>query len=112
MSYLLKLHGTVVVAGHHDAQKGLARCVFHSEKEIEVEFDFEAGPCRWAGRLARDGDFFCVDELPTLTPDNVSPIQLEARLFRNAFNEREWLLHGLWREDGLDYVFVADLEVE
>ena len=40
----------------------------------------------------------------------MSPIFLRARLFRNAFNEREWLLHGLWKEEGLDHVFDADLE--
>ena len=52
--------------------------------------------------LNRAGDFFCANQLPTLTPDTVPPIALKARLFRNAFNEREWLLHGLWEEEGLD----------
>jgi hypothetical protein len=33
-------------------------------------------------------------------------------LFRNAFDERLWLLHGLWEEEGLDHVFDADLEAE
>jgi len=112
MSYLLKLRGTVVVTGDNGAQEGTARCVIRSETEIDVEFDFEVGPCRWAGRLNRLGDFFRVTELPTLTPHTVSPITLKARLFRNAFNERQWLLHGLWQEEGLDHVFDTDLEVE
>jgi len=112
MSYLLKLRGKVTVADETGAQEGTALCVIRSEREIEVEFDFEAGPCRWAGLLNRGGDFFCAEELPTLTPDTVSPILLRARLFRNAFNEREWLLHGLWKEEGLDHVFDADLEAE
>ena len=112
MSYLLKLRGKVIVTGDTGAQEGLAQCVVCSEKEIEVEFDFEEGPCRWAGRLSRVGDFFCADELPTLTPDTVSSILLRARLFRNAFNEREWLLHGLWQEEGLEYVFDADFKAE
>ena len=62
--------------------------------------------------LDRAGDLFCADELPTLTPGTVSAILLKVRLFRNAFNEREWLLHGLWREEGFDHVFDADLEAE
>ena len=74
MSYLLKLRGKVIVAGDSGAQEGTALCVMRSKEKIEVEFDFEAGPCRWAGRLNRAGDFFCADELPTLTPDTVSPI--------------------------------------
>ena len=110
MSYLLKLRGKVTVSGDNGVQEGSARCLIRSEREIEVQFDFEAGPCRWAGRLNRAGDFFCADELPTLTPDTVSPILLRARLFRNAFKEREWLLHGLWKEEGFDHVFDADLE--
>ena len=112
MSYFLKLRGKVTVAGDTEAQEGTALCVIRSEREIEVEFDFEAGPCRWAGRLNRAGDFFCASQLPTLTPDTVSPIVLKARLFRNAFNEHEWLLHGLWREEGFEHVFDADLEAE
>lgn len=112
MSYLLKLRGKVTVAGDTGAQEGAARCVIRSDKKIEVEFDFEVGPCRWAGLLNRAGDFFYADELPTLTPDTVSPILLRARLFRNAFNESEWLLHGLWQEEGLDHVFDADMEAE
>ena len=112
MSYLLKLRGTVMVARESGAQKGKTQCVFLSESEIEVEFEFEAGPCRWAGRLNRTGDFFCADELPALTSDTASPILLRARLFRNAFNEREWLLHGLWQEEGLEYVFDADFKAE
>ena len=112
MSYLLKLRGKITVAGDSGVQEGTAKCAIRSEKEIEVEFDFEAGPCRWAGRLNRAGDLFCADELPTLTPGTVSAILLKVRLFRNAFNEREWLLHGLWREEGFDHVFDADLEAE
>ena len=112
MSYPLKLRGKVTVAGDTGAQEGTALCVIRSEREIEVEFDFEAGPCRWAGHLKRVGSLFCADELPTLTPDTVSPILLRARLFRNAFNERQWLLHGLWEEESLDHVFDADLEAE
>ena len=112
MSYLLKLRGKVTVAGDTGAQEGTARCVIRSDKEIGVQFDFEAGPCRWAGKLKRAGSFFCADELPTLTPNTVPPILLRARLFRNAFNEREWLLHGLWQEEGFDHVFDADMEAE
>ena len=112
MSYLLKLRGKVTVASDSGVQEGTAKCAIRSEKEIEVEFDFEAGPCRWAGRLDRAGDLFCADVLPTLTPGTVSAILLKARLFRNAFKEREWLLHGLWREEGFDHVFDADLEAE
>jgi hypothetical protein len=112
MSYMLKLRGKVTVAGAGGVQEGMAECALRSDREIEVEFDFDAGPCRWAGPLSRVGNFFCADALPTITPDTVSPILLRARLFRNAFNEREWLLHGLWRDDGIDHVFDADLEAE
>jgi hypothetical protein len=74
MSYLLKLRGKVTVAGDSGAHEGTALCVIRSEREIEVQFDFEAGPYHWAGLLNRAGDFFCTDELPTLTPDTVSPM--------------------------------------
>src|ERR1700687_5932967 len=109
MSYTLKLRGKVTVAGAGAVQEGMAECALRSDKEIEVVFDFDAGPCRWAGPLSRVGNFFS-DALPTVTPDTVSPILLRARLFRNAFNEREWLLDGLWRDAGIDHLFDADLE--
>jgi hypothetical protein len=70
MSYLLRLRGKVTVAGDTGAQEGTARCVIRSDKEIEVQFDFEAGPCRWAGKLKRAGSFFCADELPTFNTEH------------------------------------------
>ena len=112
MSSLLRLTGEIIVAGDIGLTEGTAQCLLRSKSELDVEFDFEAGPCHWAGRLTFDGEFFFAAELATLTPETVSPISVQARLFRNAFNEREWLLHGLWREDGIDHFFDAELTAE
>lgn len=51
---MLKLSGTVMVAGDTALRKALAICVIRSEREIAVEFDFEMRPSRW-GRAAEPG---------------------------------------------------------